>query len=122
MEMVERVTTTEEALNVIQKLKASHGSLVFHLSGGCCDGTAPMCYEQGEFKEGSVDLLLGTLDGDVPFYMHESLYEYMKHTQIIVDVTNGMGGFSIEAELGKAFFTRSRPFTEDEEKELAEIH
>lgn len=60
--MVERVIATEEALTVIQELKASHGALVFHLSGGCCDGTAPMCYEQGEFKEGSVDLLLGTLD------------------------------------------------------------
>ena len=122
MKMVERVTTTEKALNVIQELKASHGPLVFHLSGGCCDGTAPMCDEQGEFKEGSVGLLLGTLDGDIPFYMHESLYEYMKHTQIIVDVTNGMGGFSIESELGKAFLTRSRPFTKDEEKELAKIH
>lgn len=120
--MVERVIATEEALTVIKELKASHGALVFHLSGGCCDGTAPMCYEQGEFKEGSVDVLLGTLDEDIPFYMHESLYEYMKHTQIIVDVTNGMGGFSLEAELGKAFLTRSRPFTEDEEKELAEIH
>lgn len=119
--MVERVIATDEALKVIQQLKENHGALVFHLSGGCCDGTAPMCYEKGEFKEGSVDLLLGKLDGDVSFYMHESLYEYMKHTQVIVDVTNGMGGFSLEAELGKAFLTRSRPFTDEEEKQLAQI-
>lgn len=119
--MVERVVATDEALKVIQQLKENHGALVFHLSGGCCDGTAPMCYEEGEFKEGSVDLLLGKLDSDVAFYMHESLYEYMKHTQVIVDVTNGMGGFSLEAELGKAFLTRSRPFTDEEEKSIAQI-
>jgi uncharacterized protein len=76
--MVERVVATDEALAVIRELKESHGALVFHLSGGCCDGTAPMCYEEGEFKEGSVDLLLGKLDGGVSFYHFFAEYPSLK--------------------------------------------
>lgn len=117
--MVERVTVTEEALKLIEMLKEIHGDLMFHQSGGCCDGSSPMCYQRGEFRTGDSDILLGEI-GDTPFYMSKDQYEYWKHTQIIIDAIDGRGGmFSLEGPEGKRFLTRSRVFTEDERAELA---
>ncbi len=116
--MVARVTATDAALALIEKLKAIHGPLMFHQSGGCCDGSSPMCYPRGEFRTGDSDVLLGEI-GDTPFYMSKDQYEYWKHTQLIIDVVDGRGGmFSLEGPEGKRFLTRSRVFTEEERKEL----
>ncbi|HWO78688.1 MAG TPA: DUF779 domain-containing protein [Bacillus sp. (in: firmicutes)] len=116
--MVERVTATDEALALINKLKGIHGPLMFHQSGGCCDGSSPMCYPRDEFRIGESDVLLGEI-GDTPFYMSKDQYEYWKHTQLIIDVVDGRGGmFSLEGPEGKRFLTRSRVFTKEERKEL----
>ncbi len=116
--MVLTVTATEAALDLIEKLKNIHGPLMFHQSGGCCDGSSPMCYPRDEFLTGESDVLLGKI-GDTPFYMHKDQYEYWKHTQLIIDVVDGRGGmFSLEGPEGKRFLTRSRVFTEEERKEL----
>ncbi|MBR3117812.1 DUF779 domain-containing protein [Oceanobacillus profundus] len=117
--MVERVTATEDALRLINTLINIHGSLMFHQSGGCCDGSSPMCYQLGEFRTGESDVLLGEI-GDTPFYMSKDQYEYWKHTQLIIDAIDGRGGmFSLEGPEGKRFITRSRVFTEDEMRQLA---
>ncbi|GGA79165.1 DUF779 domain-containing protein [Ornithinibacillus halotolerans] len=111
--MVERVIATEETLKLLEQLKKVHGDLMFHQSGGCCDGSSPMCYPRGEFRVGESDILLGEI-GDTPFYMAKDQYEYWKHTQLIIDVVEGRGGmFSVEGPTGKRFLTRSRVFTED---------
>jgi uncharacterized protein (DUF779 family) len=116
--MVERVTATEEALRFIESLKEKHGPLMFHQSGGCCDGSSPMCYQLGEFMTGTGDILLGYI-GDCPFYIGKQQYNYWKHTQLIIDVVEGRGGmFSLEGPEGKRFLTRSRVFTPLERKEL----
>lgn len=116
--MVERVTVTAEALELIGKLRLLHGDLMFHQSGGCCDGSSPMCYPRDEFRIGDSDILLGEIGG-APFYMARDQYEYWKHTQLIIDVVDGRGGmFSLEGPEGKRFLTRSRVFTGDELKEL----
>lgn len=116
--MAERVTATDAALELIEKLKGLHGPLMFHQSGGCCDGSSPMCYERDEFRTGDADILLGEI-GDTPFYMARDQYEYWKHTQLIIDVVDGRGGmFSLEGPEGKRFLTRSRVFTDEERKEL----
>jgi uncharacterized protein (DUF779 family) len=117
--MVERVTATPAALVLIEALAARHGPLMFHQSGGCCDGSAPMCYPQGEFIVGEVDRLLGEIGG-MPFYMSASQFEYWQHTQLIIDVVPGRGGmFSLEGPTGQRFLTRSRLFTDDEWAALA---
>ncbi|MFC4320534.1 DUF779 domain-containing protein [Litchfieldia salsa] len=111
---VERVVATETALQFIEKLKEKHGQLMFHQSGGCCDGSSPMCYHKGELILGDTDLLLGEIGG-CPFYISKDQYSYWKHTQLIIDVVNGRGGmFSIEGPEGKRFLTRSRVFTIEE--------
>ncbi|WP_099159853.1 DUF779 domain-containing protein [Virgibacillus ndiopensis] len=116
--MVERVTVTDEALTLINTLKEMHGPLMFHQSGGCCDGSSPMCYPKDEFRVGESDYLLGEI-GDTPFYMSKDQYEYWKHTQLIIDAVDGRGGmFSLEGPEGKRFLTRSRVFTEEERAEL----
>lgn len=116
--MPDRVTATAEALALIEHLKEKHGPLMFHQSGGCCDGSSPMCYEEGELLIGDSDVLLGHI-GDVPFYMMKSQYDYWKHTQLIIDVVAGRGGmFSLEGVEGKRFLTRSRAFTDEEFKQL----
>ncbi|OLN22502.1 acetaldehyde dehydrogenase [Domibacillus antri] len=116
--MTERVTATEAAIDLIEKLKDKHGPLMFHQSGGCCDGSSPMCYPDGEFLTGDSDKLLGEIGGS-PFYISEAQYEYWKHTQLIIDVVDGRGGmFSLEGPEGKRFLTRSRVFTEEERQEL----
>jgi uncharacterized protein len=111
---VKRVVATETALQLIEKLKAKYGPLMFHQSGGCCDGSSPMCYPEKEFKVGSSDVLLGQIGG-VLFYMSASQFEYWKHTQLIIDVVPGRGGmFSLEGPEGLRFLTRSRLFTNQE--------
>jgi len=117
--MVERVLVTPEAASVIEHLKAMHGALLFHQSGGCCDGSAPMCYSRGEFRVGAQDVLLGEIAG-CPVFMGAAQFEYWRHTQLIIDVVPGRGaGFSLEAPEGVRFLTRSRVFTEAEAAELA---
>jgi uncharacterized protein (DUF779 family) len=117
---VKRVIATEAALELIDTLKEKYGPVMFHQSGGCCDGSSPMCYPLGEFRVGESDVLLGEI-GDSPFYMSRDQFEYWKHTQLIIDVVPGRGGmFSLEGPEGKRFLTRSRVFTDEEQKVLQE--
>jgi uncharacterized protein (DUF779 family) len=98
----------------MEKLSAQHGDLMFHQSGGCCDGSSPMCYPRGEFLTGDSDVLLGELEG-TPFYISRPQFEYWKHTQLILDVVPGRGGmFSLENPEGVRFLIRSRVFRDDE--------
>jgi uncharacterized protein (DUF779 family) len=117
--MVERVGLTPAAADLLRKLVAVHGQVMFHQSGGCCDGSAPMCYPTGEFKTGQTDVHLGDLVvdeiDDVPFWMSGPQFEYWKHTHLTVDVVPGRGsGFSLEAPEGVRFLIRSRLFTDEE--------
>jgi hypothetical protein len=112
--VVERVIATTATLPLIEMLKQKHGRLMFHQSGGCCDGSAPMCFPVGELMIGENDVCLGTI-GDCPFYISAGQYEYWKHTQLIIDVIPGRGGmFSLESGEGVRFLTRSRIFTDEE--------
>jgi uncharacterized protein (DUF779 family) len=112
--MIERVSVTPASEAVIAKLLTIHGPLLFHQSGGCCDGSAPMCYPRGEFKVGAQDVYMGEIAGQ-PFYMGKSQFEYWQHTHLIIDVVPGRGsGFSVEAPEGVRFLTRSRVYTEAE--------
>ena len=111
---VAQVVATDATLALLDELKARYGDLMFHQSGGCCDGSAPMCFPLGDFILGDNDVHLGDIGG-VPFYISESQYEYWCHTQLIIDVVPGRGGmFSLEGPTGKRFLTRSR-FYEDAE-------
>ena len=117
--MVERVLATNEALDLIARLKRTHGPLMFHQSGGCCDGSSPMCYPEGEFRVGGNDVKLGQIGG-CSVYMDADQFDYWKHTQLIIDVVPGRGhGFSVEAPEGVRFLTRSRVFTDEEADALA---
>ncbi len=117
--MVERVLATPQTLALIELLKAKYGPLMFHQSGGCCDGSAPMCYQKGEFRVGGNDVYLGEIGG-CSVYMDADQFDYWKHTQLIVDVVPGRGhGFTLEAPEGLRFLTRSRVFTDDEADALA---
>jgi uncharacterized protein (DUF779 family) len=114
MGTVERVKITDEAADVVAHLKVQHGALLFHQSGGCCDGSVPMCYPAGDFRVGPQDVLLGEI-ADCKFYMGAAQFEYWQHTQLIIDVVPGRGsGFSVEAPEGVRFLTRSRVFTDAE--------
>ncbi len=116
--MVERVLVTDAALDMIERLQAQHGALMFRQSGGCCDGSAPMCYPDGEFKLGGNDVRLGEIGG-CPVYMDADQFNHWKHTQLIIDVVPGRGsGFSLEAPEGLRFLTRSRVFTDAEVEAL----
>jgi uncharacterized protein (DUF779 family) len=116
--MVERVLITEAAARIIPALRDAHGDLLFHQSGGCCDGSAPMCYPRGEFRVGRQDVYLGTVEG-CPVYIGAAQFEYWQHTQIIIDLVPGRGsGFSVEAPEGVRFLTRSKVFTDEEAAEL----
>ncbi|RPD43870.1 DUF779 domain-containing protein [Paracnuella aquatica] len=116
-----KVVTTDAAKVLIRQLKELHGPLMFHQSGGCCDGSQPMCFTLGEFKTGNSDVLLQTIE-DCPFYMSRDQYEYWKHTQLILDVTPGRGSsFSLEIPLGVRFLTRSRVFTQSELAQLQSL-
>ena len=118
---VERVLVTDAARQVIDELREKHGPLMFHLSGGCCDGSQPMCFEKGEFRVGDSDVLLGQVHG-CDFYMARDQYEYWKHTQLTLDVTPGRGSsFSLEIPMGLRFHIRSRVFTEQEMEQLPRL-
>lgn len=114
----ERVDITPEARALLERLEAQHGPLMFHQSGGCCDGSSPMCYPRGEFRTGAQDVRLGYVAG-TPFWMSVSQFEYWQHTHLTVDVVKGRGsGFSLEAPEGVRFLIRSRLFDEAEEARL----
>jgi uncharacterized protein (DUF779 family) len=118
---IERVLATDKAIELIEKLKKMHGPLMFHQSGGCCDGSQPMCFSDGEFKTGNSDVYLGDVDG-CKFYMSRDQFEYWKHTQLTLDVTPGRGSsFSLEIPLGVRFFIHSRIFSEEELEELESV-
>lgn len=111
---IQRVSVTDKAKAVIDQLREKHGTLIFHQSGGCCDGSAPMCFEDGDFLIGSRDLCLGEIHG-CKFYMAADQFEYYKSTHITVDVSPGRGSsFSLEIPLGLRFMAISRLFTEAE--------
>jgi uncharacterized protein (DUF779 family) len=121
MSTITRVTATAAALELIRTLQERHGPLLFHQSGGCCDGSSPMCFPRGEFMTGGADVLLGDIGGQ-PFYMSESQFEYWMHTHLIIDVVPGRGGmFSLEGPEGKRFLTRSRLFTDEEFAQLPPV-
>ncbi len=117
---VSRVDVTGEAAELLCRLTAEHGSLMFHQSGGCCDGSSPMCFPLGEFITGDSDVHLGDLSidstvPDVPVWMSKSQFEYWKHTHLTIDIVKGRGaGFSLEAPEGVRFLIRSRLFTDAE--------
>ena len=111
---VERVAATPKAVELIETLKIKNGPLMFHQSGGCCDGSSPMCFPAGEFRIGASDIFMGAI-GDSPFYMHRDQFEYWKHTHLTLDVSPGRGSsFSLEIPLGVRFIIHSRLFTEEE--------
>ncbi|RLA07676.1 MAG: DUF779 domain-containing protein [Gammaproteobacteria bacterium] len=111
---VTRVSITDKAKVVIDKLRDKHGELIFHQSGGCCDGSAPMCFEKGDFLIGSRDLCLGEVHG-CQFYMASDQFEYYKNMHLLVDICEGRGSsFSLEIPLGLRFMTISRLFSDDE--------
>jgi uncharacterized protein len=116
--VVSRVSATDAAVSMIKKIEAMHGPLMFHQSGGCCDGSAPMCYPRNDFKVGAQDVFMGEIGGQ-PLYMGKSQFEYWQHTHIIIDVVPGRGsGFSLEAPEGVRFLTRSRVYTDAENDAL----
>ena len=119
--MIDRVTATDSTNKLISELLETHGPLVFHQSGGCCDGSAPMCFSRDDFRVGSRDVLLGQIN-DQPFFIAEDQFEYWEHTQLIIDVVPGRGGmFSIEGPTGKRFLTRSRVFSDKAAYDLQKL-
>ncbi len=122
-----RVAFTAEAADLVRRLSATHGPVMFHQSGGCCDGSSPMCYPDGEFLVGSGDVrvdLLGFdgVDRPVPFWMSTSQFQYWQHTHLTVDVVPGRGGgFSLESPEGVRFLLRSRLFADDEDAGLGPV-
>jgi hypothetical protein len=111
---IERISITEEAKAIVDKLREKHGELMFHQSGGCCDGSAPMCFSVDDFIVGSRDLMLGEVYG-CKFYMAADQFEYYKSLHLTIDVVKGRGSsFSLEIPLGIRFIIRSRLFTDEE--------
>ncbi|MEP7037963.1 MAG: DUF779 domain-containing protein [Acidobacteriota bacterium] len=120
MKNIPRVKVTDEAKKVIAQLRGKFGELMFHQSGGCCDGSSPMCYEAGEFLVGSSDVWLGEIDG-CDFYMAKDQFEFWKHTELTIDISEGRGAsFSLEIPLGLRFVTKSRVFSCEESQNLIE--
>ena len=118
---VKRVLTTPKADELIDRLRADHGELMFHQSGGCCDGSQPMCFTEGEFFVGGSDVYLGDVHG-CRFFMSADQFEYWKHTQLTLDVTPGRGSsFSLEIPLGVRFMIHSRLYTEQELDDLTPV-
>lgn len=116
--MIKRVTATEKAKVIIAKLKAEYGELMFHQSGGCCEGSYPHCFEKGGFLTGANDVCIGEIEG-CKFYMAGDQFDYWKHTQLTLDVIAGRAAsFSLESVLDVGFFIDSRLFTDDELKDL----
>lgn len=119
--MARRVEVTEAARAVIDRLREEHGELMFHQSGGCCDGSSPMCFPQGEFRVGGSDVLLGRIHG-CPFYMARDQFELWQNTHLTVDVVKGRGAsFSAEIPLGLRFVIHSRLFTDEELADLPPV-
>lgn len=117
---IERVVATPAALELIAEIRAEHGPLLFHQSGGCCDGSSPMCYPAGEFRIGDGDILLGEIDG-TPVYIGRAQGEAWAHTQLILDVVPGRGGmFSLDNGRERRFLTRGRVFSDAERAQLAQ--
>jgi hypothetical protein len=117
--MIPRVIVSEAAAAVIEQLRERHGALMFHQSGGCCDGSAPMCFVVGEFLLGDTDVWIGKIH-DCDFYMSQDQFEYWQHTQLEIDVTRGRGAsFSLEIPLGLRFVIKSRIFQYEELAQLA---
>ncbi|QLG46184.1 DUF779 domain-containing protein [Costertonia aggregata] len=122
MKVVKRVLVTPEAEEVIGKLKETHGELMFHQSGGCCDGSSPMCFPKGDFMINENDVWLGNIC-DCDFYMSKDQFEYWKHTQLTVGIVKGRGAsFSLEIPMGIRFIIHSKLFTEEERHNLEPIH
>ncbi len=116
-----RIEITPAAVEIVDRLRKAHGPLMFHQSGGCCDGSSPMCFEAGEFRVGGSDVLLGEIDG-CEFWMSEDQFEYWRHTHLTVDVVSGRGAsFSLEIPHGVRFLIRSRLFEGDEEAHLPPV-
>ncbi|PSR11860.1 MAG: DUF779 domain-containing protein [Bacteroidetes bacterium] len=114
----QRVAITAKAIQVLNQLKEKHGDLIFHQSGGCCDGSSPMILEKGEMYLDDSDVLLGQLDG-VNYYMNQDQFDYWKHTHLTVDITVGRGSsFSLEIPLGVRFIIHSRLLTPEEDEVL----
>ncbi|MEN9742778.1 MAG: hypothetical protein RLZZ65_583 [Bacteroidota bacterium] len=119
--MINRVEITPAAIIVLEQLKSIHGPLMFHQSGGCCDGSQPMCFQLGEFYLGSSDVCLGQIL-DCPFWMSQDQFEYWRHTQLTIDIVDGRGSsFSLEIPLGKRFIVRSRLFLDTELNQLTPL-
>ena len=117
-----RALVTQAAVDLLSRLQDRHGALMFHQSGGCCDGSSPMCYPDGDFIVGDRDVLLSVLDvgAGVPVWISGSQFDTWKHTQLVIDVVPGRGGgFSLEAPEGKRFLSRGRAFSDRENAELA---
>lgn len=113
-EAPERVIATQATLDLIARLYGEHGDILFHQSGGCCDGSTPMCFPRGDFLVGDNDVKLGEIGG-APFFIGAAQFEYWKHTQLIIDVVPGQGGmFSLDNGTGSRFLTRSRLFSDEE--------
>ena len=120
MKEVARVHVTDEAKKVIARLRAKHGELMFHQSGGCCDGSSPMCYEKGEFIVGRADVWLGEIDG-CDFFIAKDQYESWQHTELTIDVVPGRGAsFSLEIPLSVRFVTKSKLFCLKDDEKLIE--
>lgn len=119
--MTPRVTISPEAIAIVSDLKKRFGELMFHQSGGCCDGSQPMCFEKGDFKVGSSDVCIGTIEG-CDFWMSKDQFEYWKYTQLHIHVTKGRGSsFSLEIPMGVRFITQSRLLTEGELADLEPV-
>ena len=117
----ERIDVTNEAKKVIDQLCDQHGQLLFHQSGGCCDGSAPMCYSVDDFKPGSRDVLLGQIHG-CNFYMAADQFQLWENTHLTIDITEGRGAsFSLEIPLGLRFITKSRLFSDEELSNLRTV-
>ncbi len=122
MKDIARVIVTAEAAKVVNQLRVKFGDLMFHQSGGCCDGSSPMCFEKGEFIVGSSDVWLGEIAG-CDFFMAKDQFEFWQHTELTIDVVPGRGAsFSLEIPLGVRFVTKSRVFTFEESQNLIETH
>lgn len=124
--MTDRVAVTPAAAELLRRLVGVHGPVMFHQSGGCCDGSAPMCYPDGEFQLGDADVHLGDLsiglERGVPVWMSRSQFGYWSHTHLTIDVVEGRGaGFSLEAPEGVRFLIRSRLFTDAESEVLGAV-
>ncbi len=120
--MVQRVTISAEAIAVVNELKIKFGELMFHQSGGCCDGSQPMCFEKGDFKVGNSDVCIGTIEG-CEFWMSKDQFEYWKYTQLYIHISKGRGSsFSLEIPMGLRFLTQSRLFTDEELMDLSPLN